>query len=133
MQMRAAQLLRSLLDNHILPVGVGVVVVPSMVHRDERYWPNPERFDPERFLNQDLMHPYSYIPFSAGSRNCIGQRFAMMEEKCIIAMLMRRYKIRSKLRTDQMRVAAELIIRPMYGNELLFERRSYGDCSPIST
>lgn len=53
-----------------------------MVHRDTRYWDNPEVFNPDRFIDQELKHPYSYIPFSAGSRNCIGQRFAMMEEKC---------------------------------------------------
>lgn len=55
-----------------------------------------------------------------------------MEEKCVLAMLMRRYKVRSKLRTDQMRVAAELIIRPQHGNHLAFERRDFGDCAPIS-
>ena len=54
-----------------------------------------------------------------------------MEEKCVIARIMRRFKIKAKLRTDQMRVAAELVIRPMYGNELRFERRSYGDTTPI--
>lgn len=43
-----------------------------MVHRDERFWNNPELFDPERFLGNYLKHPYCYIPFSAGSRNCIG-------------------------------------------------------------
>ncbi|KAI6212872.1 Cytochrome P450 4V2 [Aphelenchoides besseyi] len=120
------------IHNHIVPAGTGVVIVPSMVHRDERYWENPEKFDPERFIDKELKHPYCYIPFSAGSRNCIGQRFAMMEEKCIIAQIMRDFKVKAKLRTDQMRVAAELIIRPLYGNEIQFERRSFGDYTPIS-
>lgn len=56
----------------------------------------------------------------------------MMEEKCIIAQIMRDFKVKAKLRTDQMRVAAELIIRPMYGNEIQFERRQFGDYTPIS-
>ncbi|KAI6199019.1 Cytochrome P450 4V2 [Aphelenchoides besseyi] len=120
------------IHNHIVPAGTGVVIVPSMVHRDEQYWDNPEKFDPERFIDKELKHPYCYIPFSAGSRNCIGQRFAMMEEKCIIAQIMRDFKVKAKLRTDQMRVAAELIIRPLYGNEIQFERRSFGDYTPIS-
>ncbi|CAD5226201.1 unnamed protein product [Bursaphelenchus okinawaensis] len=118
--------------NHILPKGTGVVIMPAMVHKDERFWPNPEVFDPERFVDSELKHPYAYIPFSAGSRNCIGQRFAMMEEKCVIAQIMRRFRVTSKLKTHEMRVAAELIIRPMYGNHVNFERRSFGDYTLIS-
>ncbi|VDN32020.1 unnamed protein product, partial [Gongylonema pulchrum] len=118
--------------NKMLPRGVGVVIIASMVHRDPRYWPDPEVFKPERFIDNELKHPYSYIPFSAGARNCIGQRFALMEEKCILSLLMRHLKVKSKLRTDQMRVSAELVIRPMYGNNIRFERRTFGDYSQIS-
>lgn len=45
---------------------------------------------------------------------------------------MRDFKVKSKLRTDQMRVSAELIIRPLYGNQLRFERREFGDYTQIS-
>uniref|UniRef100_A0A914WYT5 Uncharacterized protein n=1 Tax=Plectus sambesii TaxID=2011161 RepID=A0A914WYT5_9BILA len=112
-----------------LPAGTNVVIVPSMVHRDPKHWEDPEVFRPERFLSQEVTkrHPYAYIPFSAGSRNCIGQRFAIMEEKCVLSTIMRKFKIKSKLRTDQMRVSAELIIRPMFGNHLSFERRKFGE------
>ena len=49
-------------------------MVASMVHRDPRYWDEPEVFNPERFMDgvSYLKHPYCYIPFSAGARNCIG-------------------------------------------------------------
>ncbi|CAD5231104.1 unnamed protein product [Bursaphelenchus xylophilus] len=117
---------------HILPKGTGVVIIPSMVHRDERFWQDPEAFNPERFIDSDLKHPYAYIPFSAGSRNCIGQRFAMMEEKCVISQIMRRFRVKSLKKTHEMRVAAELIIRPMYGNDIKFERRQFGDYTQIS-
>lgn len=115
-----------------LPQGMGIVIAPSMVHRDPRYWPDPEVFKPERFLSNELKHPYAYIPFSAGARNCIGQRFALMEEKCVLALLMRHLKVKSKLRTDQMRISAELIIRPLYGNNIRFQKRSFGDYTQIA-
>nr|CAD2190399.1 unnamed protein product [Meloidogyne enterolobii]CAD2190803.1 unnamed protein product [Meloidogyne enterolobii] len=111
-----------------LPAGTGAVIVASMVHRDTNYWENPEIFNPERFVNGDyLKHPYCYIPFSAGARNCIGQRFALMEEKTLVANIFRRFNVYPKLRTDQMRVASELIIRPMYGNYVKLERRKFGE------
>ncbi|MCP9264669.1 hypothetical protein DINM_022805 [Dirofilaria immitis] len=131
--MQARQLTKATkIGNRILPSGTGVVIIASMVHRDVRYWPDPEIFKPERFIGNQSRHPFSYIPFSAGSRNCIGQRFALMEEKCILALLMRNLKVKSKLRTDQMRVSAELVIRPLYGNNIRFEPRKFGDYVQIT-
>ncbi len=77
--------------------GCSVAVFIYQIHRDERYFPEPEEYKPERFLKFDSdknnQNPYTYIPFSAGRRNCIGQRFAMLEIKVILANILRYFKI----------------------------------------
>ncbi|CAI2163633.1 12426_t:CDS:2 [Funneliformis geosporum] len=57
------------------------------VHHDPKIWENPNQFDPERFLNGEKRHPYSFIPFSAGPRNCAGQNFSMMEQRVLLSMI----------------------------------------------
>ncbi|KOX71585.1 Cytochrome P450 9e2 [Melipona quadrifasciata] len=60
------------------------------IHRDPKYFPEPERFDPERFNkeNKNNIDPYAYIPFGVGPRKCIGSRFALMETKLLIIHLL---------------------------------------------
>uniref|UniRef100_A0A1A9W8I1 Cytochrome P450 n=1 Tax=Glossina brevipalpis TaxID=37001 RepID=A0A1A9W8I1_9MUSC len=77
----------------IVPKKVNVAVFAYMTHRDERYYPQPEKFDPTRFLQNDHnSHTHSFVPFSAGPRNCIGQRFAMLELKCALSSLLRTFE-----------------------------------------
>jgi len=75
--------------------GTCVGLLNYVVHHNPDYWPEPELFKPERFLkeNSGNIIPCSYLPFGAGPRACIGERFAMVEMKIAIAKLLQNFKI----------------------------------------
>ena len=84
----------SLLGYHI-PAGTTVVVPLLTNHHMEEYWPEPERFDPERFAphrREDKVHKYAWAPFGGGAHKCIGMHFAGMQVKSIMHQMLLRYR-----------------------------------------
>ncbi|KQS70797.1 uncharacterized protein Dere_GG23427, isoform B [Drosophila erecta] len=79
----------------ILPKRSQINIHVFDIHRNPKYWESPEEFRPERFLpeNSRKRHPYAYIPFSAGQRNCIGQKYAMQEMKTLMVVILKQFKI----------------------------------------
>ena len=73
----------------VLPPGAWVFVSPWSLHRNPRWFPDPHRFDPERFSEeaQRTRPPFSYIPFGAGGRRCLGESFAELEGLLILATI----------------------------------------------
>ncbi|NP_001290080.1 cytochrome P450 3A37 [Meleagris gallopavo] len=76
-----------------IPKETIVVIPPYTLHRNSEYWPNPEEFRPERFSkeNKDNIDPYTYLPFGAGPRNCIGMRFALLTLKVAITSILQHF------------------------------------------
>jgi cytochrome P450 len=74
-----------------VPAGADVIICPYLLHRSPHWWPDPERFDPERFASASRAgrERYSYIPFGAGPRFCVGNNLGMMEATIVLAALCR--------------------------------------------
>ncbi|KAI1305842.1 Cytochrome P450 4C1 [Halotydeus destructor] len=101
------------LCGHVVPAGTQVAVFPYVIHRNERHWPEPEVFDPNRFSSEASRnrHPFAYIPFSAGPRNCIGMKFALLEAKSMVASIFRTFKVTSLLPRDKVRISPSMVLR----------------------
>ncbi|MAT98059.1 MAG: cytochrome P450 [Anaerolineaceae bacterium] len=78
-----------------IPAGAIVALSPYTLHRHPAFWPNPDKFDPERFTPEQeaARHRYAYIPFGAGARKCIGDQFALMESIIILPMVLQKFHL----------------------------------------
>jgi cytochrome P450 len=82
--------------DYVAAEGTLVLVSQYVMHRDPRFFPEPLRFDPERWTPEakEARPPYAYFPFGGGARRCIGEGFAWMEGTLIIAAIARRWRMR---------------------------------------
>jgi len=71
------------------------------IHHNPEYFPDPDKFDPERFSDEDKDNilSYTYLPFGDGPRKCIGNRFALMETKILIAHLLQKFTLKTTEKT----------------------------------
>ncbi|XP_061402158.1 cytochrome P450 6g1-like, partial [Musca vetustissima] len=79
-----------------IPNDMSIYISLFGLHYDPKYWPNPTKFDPDRFSHENKLHinPMTYLPFGSGPHNCIGSRLAMLQMKCGLVHFLRRHHVR---------------------------------------
>ncbi|CAG9785903.1 unnamed protein product [Diatraea saccharalis] len=93
--------------DYIIHKGESVMIPVWGIHHDPEYYPNPNKFDPERFSeeNKHRIQPFTFLPFGVGPRNCIGSRFALCEVKVMLYQLLQHMEISP---SDKTAIPAEL-------------------------
>src|SRR5215472_12944638 len=103
-----------------IPPGAIVLIAPWLLHRKASLWPEPHRFNPDRFTTEPQR--FSYIPFGAGQRICIGAVFAMTEAILILATIAQRYRLCLKP-GHPIEPQGLITLRPRYGMPMTLQRR----------
>lgn len=103
------------IGGYAVPAGSLVLVSPYAVHRHAGHWRMPERFHPQHFgaKASAARHPFAYIPFGAGPRQCIGKGFAGLELVLVLATILQRYEVRPAV--DAVELEALVTLRPRAG------------------
>jgi cytochrome P450 len=107
-----------------IPAGANVVMSTWIMHRDPRYFPNPEIFDPDRWLTErsQKLPRFAYFPFGGGPRQCIGSSFAMMEAMLLLATIAQSFQFRAVPEHSVVPVPS-FTLRPKYGIRMTLETR----------
>ncbi|MFM7566764.1 MAG: cytochrome P450, partial [Flavobacteriales bacterium] len=92
-----------------IPAGTTVIPYIYGAHHNEAYWPNPDVFNPDRFVEKQ--HPFSFIPFGGGPRVCIGQNMALMQILLVVSTLVRDYDF-SLVNSSGVGIKSMMLLRP---------------------
>nr|CAD7598899.1 unnamed protein product [Timema genevievae] len=112
--------------DYILPEGATVIVATVKVHRRSDIYPDPDVFNPDHFLPERTQnrHYYSFIPFSAGPRSCVGRKYAMLKLKVILSTVLRNFRVYSDLTEKDFRLQADIILKRAEGFQVRMEPRA---------
>jgi cytochrome P450 len=111
-------------DGYRIPKGARLVASQFVLHRDPRFWPDPGRFDPERFApgaSSDRPR-FAYLPFGEGPHKCMGDEVASMEATLLVATVGQRWRLRSAP-GHRVAYAAKATLKPKFGMWMVPERR----------
>lgn len=116
------------IGDYTIPARSIILMSPYVVHRDPRWFSQPERFDPDRWLPEraEARPKFAYFPFGGGARVCIGERFASMEGVLLLATLAQRWRLRLAP-GHRVETRALITLRAKYGMRMMVESRP-GHC-----
>ncbi|MDH5617793.1 MAG: cytochrome P450 [Gammaproteobacteria bacterium] len=107
------------LEHHDVPPGTDIYLSPFILHRTAHYWPEPERFDPDRFVADDTpKKDRPYFPFSLGPRRCLGEYFSFLEMKVHLGLLLPRFRLQL---VDEAEPQLELAINLRSAEDILMQ------------
>jgi cytochrome P450 len=114
------------LGGYHVPAGSNIFILQWRTQRDSRFFPDPERFDPERWREDPVrsgkIPRFAYFPFGGGPRVCVGASFAMMEATLLLAMIQQRFHLEI-VRGHPIELFASVTLRPKYGIRMKPQRR----------
>jgi cytochrome P450 family 4 len=111
--------------NYTIPAGTTVIIGIFKTHRDPEIFENPEQFNPDNFLPEKAAsrHYYSFIPFSAGPRSCVGRKYAMLKLKILLSTIIRNFKVKSHCKEKDFQLIGDIILKRADGFRVILERR----------
>ncbi|MEE7626524.1 cytochrome P450 [Methylobacter sp. Wu8] len=101
------------IDGHSLKQGRLAMFSIYNIHHHPDFWPEPEQFDPERFLNTESRR-FSFMPFGTGERICIGNHFALLESQLLLSMILQHFDLQL-LDTDEAEIEMAVTLKPKGG------------------
>jgi cytochrome P450 len=112
------------MGDYVLPAGSIILMSQYVTHRDERFYPDPERFDPERWAPgaREARPKFSYFPFGGGPRVCVGEQFAWMEGVLVLATLGQKWRMRL-VPGHPVTPRPLITLRPKYGMKMTLEEQ----------
>jgi cytochrome P450 len=119
------------LGDYILPAGTVIAIAAPFLHHDPDVYPNPERFDPDRFLGR-RPDPNSWVPFGGGVRRCPGAAFAHMEMDIVLRTLLRELEIVPTTRRGERMLWRGIAFAPSAGGRIaVYRRQARGRAAPV--
>jgi cytochrome P450 len=114
------------IGGYTIPANSILFMCPYAIQRLPEYYPDPEKFDPERWAGKakDSRPRFAYFPFGGGPRQCIGEPYALMEGALIMATLAQKWKFKMK-EGHPVAIQANVTIRPKYGMPMVLENRAH--------
>ena len=112
------------IGEYVIPTGAGVLMSQYVVHRDPRYYSEPDRFNPERWTSEfeKNLPRFAYFPFGGGARSCVGEQFAWMEGILLLATITQEWKMRLAP-GHRVAMLPRITLRPKYGMRMILTKR----------